>query len=435
MGLRSPTGEIQIPNLDHLHALKWHTLQCELVTPMYGGGVEAATIDLKMPIRVSAIKGQLRFWWRLLAKNKKDDTWNFNGNLRTIRDAEFTLWGGQGDDDSGRASQVFLKVSQPKLTHHDLVEYTEYLDVNPNNKKLSYVLFPASNAEDKLTNPQKLLSPEKVKFQMSFAFSSSLKQDQISMAQVVETLQWWANFGGIGARTRKGLGAIHISESLDYPIIGQPLTESEVQAANCSISFKGKSVNALSQLYSGIQKLSDFRQKEEIARNKGKGKSAGRSHWPEPDAIRTITGQYLILGEKNHKPVHAAKNVFPRALFGLPIIFKFKNDEKDDNRNYIKYPDRPEPKQTTLEPSQGDRLASPLFIRPFYLGTTNAKDEKEWASCALVTPYEHIKNMQVTLGRAETYPVWKADTAQHIRPIQDNQGTDPLDAFLKYFAK
>lgn len=60
---------------------------------MYGGGVDAATVDLKMPIRVSAIKGQLRFWWRLLAKNKKDDTWDFNGNLKNIRDAEFAVMG------------------------------------------------------------------------------------------------------------------------------------------------------------------------------------------------------------------------------------------------------------------------------------------------------------------------------------------------------
>lgn len=429
MGLRNPREDIKIPELDGFQALNWHTLECELVTPMYGGGVKAATVDLKMPIRVSAIKGQLRFWWRLLAQHK----WKL-GNTKAIQNAEFALWGGMGDEDGGRASQVFLKVTQPKLTHHDLVEYTEYLDTSPNNKKLSYVLFPASNADDKKTNPQKLLAPEKVKFQMSFAFAACIQHDQNTVSQILETLQWWANFGGLGARTRKGLGAIHITESSDYPKICQSLTEAEIKSANCAISLKGKSANALAQLYTGIQKLSDFRQKEEIARNKGTGKSAGRSRWPEPDAIRTITGQYLILGEKNHKPVHAAKNVFPRALFGLPIIFKFKNDEKDDSKNYIKSPDRPEPKQTTLVPTSSERLASPLFIRPFYLGT-NAKGEKEWASCALVTPYEHIKSMQVTIGRGETYPVWNADTAQHIRPIQDYQGTDPLDAFLKYFAK
>ena len=48
---------------------------------------------------------------------------------------------------------------------------------------------------------------------------------------------------------------------------------------------------------------------------------------------------------------------------------------------------------------------------------------------------EEEKNETMEDGRNETYPVWKSDTAQHIRPIQDQQGTDPLDAFLKYFAK
>ena len=198
MGLRSPSEAIQLPILEELKALKWHTLECELVTPMYGGGVDAATVDLKMPIRVSAIKGQLRFWWRLLAKNKKDDTWNFNGDLKRIRDAEFALWGGQGDDDGGRASQVFLKVTQPKVTHHDLVEYTEYLDANPDNKKLSYVLFPASNAEDRVSNPHKLLNAEKAKFKLSFSLSNTLKNQEKMTQQIVETLRWWANFGGVG---------------------------------------------------------------------------------------------------------------------------------------------------------------------------------------------------------------------------------------------
>ncbi|MDV2455791.1 type III-B CRISPR module RAMP protein Cmr1 [Acinetobacter towneri] len=417
MGLRSPSEAIQLPILEELNALKWHTLECELVTPMYGGGVDAATVDLKMPIRVSAIKGQLRFWWRLLAKNKKDDTWDFNGNLKNIRDAEFALWGGQGDDDGGRASQVFLKVTQPKVTHHDLVEYTEYLDASPSNKKLSYVLFPASNAEDKVSNPHKLLNAEKAKFKLSFSLSNTLKNQEKMTQQIVETLRWWANFGGIGARTRKGLGAIHISESWDYPMICQPLTESEITAANCAMSLKGKSANALAQLYSGIQKLSDFRQKAEVGRNKGQApKPAGRSRWPEPDALRRIQKTH----HENHAPEHQAGNVFPRAFFGLPIIFHFVG--------------RGEPRDSQLAPIDGDRLASPLFIRPFYLGK-NGKGEKEWASCALVTPYEHIKNMNVSLGRNETYPVWKSDTAQHIRPIQDQQGTDPLDAFLKYFAK
>lgn len=401
MGLREPKS-IALPDLDGLNRGQWHALQCELVTPMYGGGVEAATVDLKMPIRVSAIKGQLRFWWRLLAKHK----WKL-GSTKAVQNAEFALWGGQGDDDGGRASQVFIKVSQPKITHHDLMDWQDL--------KLPYVMFPASNE----TNPDithQVLKIDHAQFQLAFAFSALLQSDPLRIQQVLETLRWWANFGGLGARTRKGLGAVHVYESLDFPEINQPLTIEEVHQANCKIALKGQSADALAQLQNSIRKLSDFRQKAELGRNKGTApKPAGRSRWPEPDALRRIHRTH----HANHAPEHSAGQVFPRALFGLPIIFHFVGAG--------------EPRDSQLVPAKGDRLASPLFIRPFYTGTDN-KGHKQWASCALVTPYEHIKDMQVTIGKDQAYPIWTDVAAQHIRPIQDYKGLDPLDAFLKYFA-
>ena len=41
---------------------------------------------------------------------------------------------------------------------------------------------------------------------------------------------------------------------------------------------------------------------------------------------------------------------FPRAQFGLPIIFQFKDDD--------------DPSNTTLQGAHHDRLASPLILRP-----------------------------------------------------------------------
>lgn len=49
------------------------TVCCELITPMYGGGVKAGRVDCKMPIRASALRGQLRFWWRLLRPKSKGE--------------------------------------------------------------------------------------------------------------------------------------------------------------------------------------------------------------------------------------------------------------------------------------------------------------------------------------------------------------------------
>lgn len=80
----------------------WQEIRCELVTPIYGGGVPAAIPDVLMPIRATAIRGQLRFWWRLLAQQK----WNLKE--KSLREAEFRLWGGIGEE--AAASLVFLRV-------------------------------------------------------------------------------------------------------------------------------------------------------------------------------------------------------------------------------------------------------------------------------------------------------------------------------------
>ena len=106
MTLRTPDVEPSFDGLNEAlqdHAVPWHTLHCELITPMYGGGVVSTKVDEHMPIRASSIRGQLRFWWRLLAKHK----WP----ITNIAQAETQLWGGMGKgDDDGEASKVLLRV-------------------------------------------------------------------------------------------------------------------------------------------------------------------------------------------------------------------------------------------------------------------------------------------------------------------------------------
>ena len=73
------------------------TACCTLMTPMYGGGVTPGKVDCELPIRASALRGQLRFWWRLL-----------NGAGRKPAEVfsdESALWGGISGH-GPRASQV-----------------------------------------------------------------------------------------------------------------------------------------------------------------------------------------------------------------------------------------------------------------------------------------------------------------------------------------
>lgn len=410
MAIRTPN--CPMPNINELATPHlWHTLHCELVTPMYGGGVESTKVDVKMPIRASAIRGQLRFWWRLLAKHK----WKIDN----IPEAEKKLWGGMGVGDAdGQAGQVLLKVSDvPNETtiKNKLISYDQY---QSRYESLKYVLFPASNADDKVINPHRLLDANGITWKLKFAFSPTLSQDKKD--QVIETLQWWANFGGLGFRSRKGLGALYISQSSDYPQIAQRLTEEQIHQAGCQLVVRQDNpTDALRALATAVQKLADFRQKSNIGRNEGQqANRPGRSRWPEPDALRRIYNRHA----PNHAPVHPVGNVFSRAVFGLPILFDFGPSSKQGDPSV----------KTMLEPGNGERLASPLILRPVFTGQRNG--QIQWRAAALVLPYKHILEMSVKADGKE-YPIWKEDAAAHIRPIREHGGVDPLQAFLTYFLK
>ena len=380
--------------------LIWTTIECQLVTPMYGGGVKSHTVDKEMPIRVSSIRGQLRFWWRLLATH----LWRL-GDTQAIRQAEADLWG--GIDDKTKASKVFLRVSSSDsvrpITHGAVVG-------------MKYVLFPADNETD--PNIPHNLVPVGFKWQLEIAFGKNLKLEHSKPhEQVWEAIRWWSNFGGIGSRTRRGLGAVQIIKGNNLPSnIRTPISVQEAQQAGCQLILRTDGHNnAVSAWQSTIRKLQDFRQSPPVGRNEGKAHNRpGRSKWPEPDAIRRLSNSHA----PEHAPKHPAGNLFPRAAFGLPIIFHFQG--------------RGEPRDSSLQPlvkgNLKERMASPIILRS-YLQT-----DKRWLSAALLLPHAHIDNLQLKIfNRDVNY--WTPHAAQHVSPIANNNGTDALSAFMNFFAK
>src|SRR5207249_3333503 len=116
---------------------------------------------------------------------------------------------------------------------------------------------------------------------------------------------------------------------------------------NRQMTFKvlGPRSNSVTAWEELIGKLKNFRQ----LRNPGTGRIPGRSLWPEPDAIRRLSTS----APKHSVPLSMTQK-FPRAAFGLPIIFQFKRDD-------VKAGDPP---VTTLQGRDVQRLASPLILRP-----------------------------------------------------------------------
>lgn len=409
MGLRTINLEqSEIDCLTQLGENKpiWNSMRCRLVTPMYGGGVQAAIPDIKMPIRAAAIRGQLRFWWRLLAKQK----WGLQGEA--LRQAEWALWGGmETNDTDGQASKVFLRVKEIKfkgkpveiLLRDALTDlFTEYAP--------HYALFPARPAQGQAPSIR-LFKPD-LKWELHWRLAASASEND--KQQVLETLRWWVMFGGVGARTRRGCGAF-IVETCSIQEIMQPISVEEAQAAGCRLVMRQETGSAKKAWEEAVERLWDFRQKPNIGRNQQNNGHPGRSRWPEPDAIRRITNRHAA----NHQPEHPAGNIFPRGMFGMPIIFCFTGGG--------------EPADMQLLPKGKERMASPIIIRPIWQG------REQWVAGALLLPIDGLFDLPVELkgNQTTTVTLWDSQKAAHIKPIQQNGGenSNPLDAFLNYFTK
>lgn len=341
--------------------------QLELITPLVGGSAKAATIDTRYPVRGSGIRGQLRFWWRLLNRNSFVE----NGalNVAAMRAAEFAIWGS-----TKSPGNVVIDVNRDS---GDLAT-TPFGAGNANNfvwnppfdsPELQYVAFPFKPHQNEAPNtPVKhFLAPGQAPgFALSISRAvpagapNALNDGQWS--QVQSAVRAWISFGGIGARTRRGFGAIRCLNADFSPANSPP--------SGCRLLVHPVAANnqdSIAAWRKCARTLWEFRQG-------GRGNNGrGRSRWPEPDSLRAAWGH----AAPNHgNPVHPDHvGTFPRAALGLPIVFHFK-DHRDGDPGDITL--NPFLRLVDGQPS-GDRMASPILIRPVHF-------EGTWCAGVLVLP-------------------------------------------------
>lgn len=400
----------------------WTAYRCTLVTPLYGGGVTAGQVDREMPIRTASLRGQLRFWWRIACGPVQDSQAMFK--------RECAIWGGIGDK-GPTASRVKIRVRN--VSPVEVKPAFRYPpDPNAPGKLKSFPFveswaegYAVFSAQGKLTKNRmgfeeapKELAQKGVSFEILLALSAALSDQQ--RAEVETALRWWASFGGIGARTRRGLGAVQVTGLT-------PVAAAEVESHGGQLVLRPSSGDATAAWKAGVARLKDFRQGLEVGRNPPTPPSrspAGRSLWPEADTLRTLSGA----ADPRHAKRLVTVDAFPRAAFGLPIVFHFNT-----------YTDPGDPGDHVLEPAdispddKRDRLASPLIIRPYWTGT-------RWQPMALLLPgWEARISQPLKLkGKAYGAPHWPADTgprhtmAAAVGPL-NGRGDDALSAFMQFF--
>jgi len=278
---------------------------------------------------------------------------------------------------------------------------------------------------------------ENIQFSVVLEYPDSVRTE-------VEAALWaWQTFGGIGARTRRGMGAIECiqvdgnsqtrqsAENFQRSInenLNKWIKDDDFPAGVPHMSHgpNYKLTSRQNDKTTGIEALRNIIDQYKRFRQSRPGR--GRSHWPEPDLIRACFPERTF----RYPIAHRVHGKAPRAVFGLPLIIHFKtyNDGQGED-----------PEETTIQGVGGiDRLASPLIIRPIHLSsgfagmavllewdTVNTEDE----------PYTPPGGLAVVDGRNTVLynpstRLTPAD-ASHIEPLNRlGRETNPLLGFLRY---
>lgn len=376
-------------------------IEITLVTPMLGGGVVAGRVDEDYPIRASSVRGALRHWWRATT----GVTLSSPEEMRMREASLFGLSSGDGTPGCLAVKVVSSQNARPSLLRDSAEDIPAYAR--------GILIEKQETPQDKLNQ----VLPAGFKFTVCLSVRDL---DEEPRTELLAALEAWIRFGGIGARTRRGFGALSTEREMNF--LGQVLNRgngfplepgfTSLQNARLLCSKKaGKSANAAWGLSVGM--LSRFRKAEspqlgEPPRDgKVKGGRMGKTPWPEAMSIRS--GKDLKL---------------PRAAFGIPMQIRSLVRGDFGEFHVFGYGD-------------SDRLASPLICRP-------VKIDHEWYAAVLILGHVPPVPEKVRAGQrigepaskrvslsAESHPSrLKGDSAEE-QPF-DQPHSDVLDAFAHY---
>ena len=362
----------------------------EVLTPMVGGGVIAGETDLTFPIRPTAIRGHLRHWWRL------------------------TVGQPLGSGMWQREEEVFGSTEFASPLEIRVPGWSRVDQFDPRNRdeidRYRGQFGPAAYAMFASIENKHRVAKEGIRFDLSIhtptvaelscrraaqnearrkSHKELLPSVILPIVGDIETaLRAWLAFGGLGGRTRRGCGAVHCKTLTEK---AGPLPSVPARV------FVGKETSTAKDAWmDAVQAYRDFRQtprggkhKKTIQTRTGPKEIIvpGRSHWPEADSIRQISGCSLKpprgttpsgvpADEDTHDhstPVVAQSLLpsFPKALLGLPINFHFA-----DGPNKGPAAANLDPKDVQLYPllrgqngtwEKAERMASPVITRPLWI--------------------------------------------------------------------
>lgn len=181
-------------------------LELETVTPVFAAGATPRRIDPHTPIRPSAVRGALRQWFRATAVAvlvPRSGGTSQDALIKELARLEAQVFG-----DTERASPFAVlaptfPVTEQGALHHfppgepDRIRWAGL-------RYLGYGLF-----EDKLKGAQAIADHRR--FDLRLALRRRGDREQADLRELLSATAWlWLNLGALGARSRRGFGAIRL---------------------------------------------------------------------------------------------------------------------------------------------------------------------------------------------------------------------------------
>lgn len=442
-GSRCVVSSLSVEKRTHLAEVEIH-----VVTPMFGGGAVPGIVDAEQPVNGKSIRGALRFWWRACHGHQFE-------SADELFKAEAAIWGQSAKKGVDFApSAVDIKIVDlnpgkpfPPPELKTPIPPGKRNPVDPwqnqdSSEYPAYALFPFKKQDDPYKAPQSGQSGVSFTLRLFDARRSGDRRNDDLSAAVNSALWAWIMFGGIGARTRRGCGALWSSSfKLNLQNVPQFLREQAAVYGDGDPDQKTLSIptlrgsSALLLKPSGTQYadhipawiaavniMREFRQGKDIGRNG----LYGRSRWPEADSIRNLIasndpGKTFT----KHPPENSDTRYFPRLAFGAPIVFHFKDDD--------------DPADHTLESGieGATRMASPFILKPLAISKTkslplvlmlNVPSPTKIPGASFVLKYK--QKVIHTLDLPDD--VLSKDRSEPVVPINSFNSADPREAFLNF---
>lgn len=377
------------------------TIRVALVTRQFGGGATPREPDLSNWLRSASVRGALRFWWRATARHRSvAEMWQ---NEAAIFGAAAVEVNGQKKGGPGKLAVVVR--CQPVNASEQSSKVFDPLPGSPD--PVAY--FPAQPLGQ---TASKLLNPSNTRVIADIELRGhGLTDNQYS--EVIEALRAWIVFGGSGARTRRGAGAVTCASLADATLLGVPLTNNELniwlQKYFNAQRLEGNFFQIAGFESCWITELTDtaedahhilLRSWREVRQRRPHpdswqgAKDWGITRWPEADALRIIFSTFARWSGMNgapgvtHSPIEGHAGKSPRAHLGLPIGIKFKDTTPNSIHQIRGTLEQVDPRATSELIAKGatgdkvERYASPVLLAVH----RTAYDPSKFLGIILVTP-------------------------------------------------